>query len=182
MVVPLLCSVFLLAMTHLSSGNYCICRDGLNDSVLQKNIDYACGAGADCTPILQNGACYNPNTVKDHCNFAVNSYYQRRSQAPGTCDFTATAIITQTVPNQSSGCVYPSSGGNDTSTPPPSTPGRGTPPPSSILTPPSSPFGVAPSGTGVFPGNNAATLAIPLHTTHLFYSLTLTLLLLYHFL
>ncbi|BAT99125.1 hypothetical protein VIGAN_10051000 [Vigna angularis var. angularis] len=49
-------------------------------------IDYASGAGADCSPILQNGACYQPNTVKDHCNYAVNSYFQRKGQAQGSCD------------------------------------------------------------------------------------------------
>ncbi|KAL7180436.1 hypothetical protein ACSBR1_043605 [Camellia fascicularis] len=52
---------------------YCVCKDGLSDSVYQKNIDYACGAGANCGAILQNGVCYNPNIVKDHCNYAVNS-------------------------------------------------------------------------------------------------------------
>ncbi|KVI05471.1 X8-like protein [Cynara cardunculus var. scolymus] len=77
--------VVLSAMAGYSSADYCVCNSGLSDAVLQKNIDYACGNGADCTQILQNGACYNPNTVKDHCNYAVNSYYQRKSQGPGTC-------------------------------------------------------------------------------------------------
>ncbi|KAM7278093.1 hypothetical protein ACFE04_005227 [Oxalis oulophora] len=42
-------------------------RSGLNDSLLQNSIDYACGNGADCSAILQNGRCYQPNTVKSHC-------------------------------------------------------------------------------------------------------------------
>ncbi|KAF7124995.1 hypothetical protein RHSIM_Rhsim12G0075500 [Rhododendron simsii] len=107
--VVVLCLVTFLAMAGHSTATYCICKDGLSDSVLQKDIDYACANGADCSHILQNGSCYNPVTVKDHCNYAVNSYYQRKNQVSGSCDFSGTATTTQTVPNQSSGCVYPSS-------------------------------------------------------------------------
>ncbi|GFP87315.1 plasmodesmata callose-binding protein 3 [Phtheirospermum japonicum] len=87
------------------------------DTVLQKNIDYACGAGADCTNIHQNGACYNPNTVRDHCNYAVNSYFQRKGQVNGSCDFQGSAIVTQTAPTVVTGCTYlssPSGGGTST--------------------------------------------------------------------
>jgi len=76
-----ICLVLFLAMTGPSSATYCICKDGVSDAILQKNIDYACGAGADCTSILQNGACYNPNTIKDHCNYAVNSYFQKKKSS-----------------------------------------------------------------------------------------------------
>ncbi|KAI9111662.1 hypothetical protein K1719_017352 [Acacia pycnantha] len=54
--------------------------DDVGDQALQKALDYACQAGADCTPILQNGACYNPNSVKDHCSYAVNSYFQKKKK------------------------------------------------------------------------------------------------------
>ncbi|KAI8527518.1 hypothetical protein RHMOL_Rhmol12G0081800 [Rhododendron molle] len=108
-VVVVLCLVTFLAMAGHSTATYCICKDGLSDSVLQKDIDYACANGADCSHILQNGSCYNPVTVKDHCNYAVNSYYQRKNQVSGSCDFSGTATTTQAVPNQISGCVYPSS-------------------------------------------------------------------------
>ena len=79
---------------------YCLCKDGVSDQTLQKAIDYACGSGADCTPILQNGACYQPNTVKDHCNYAVNSYYQRKGNAPGTCDFAGAATTNANPPSK----------------------------------------------------------------------------------
>ena len=79
---------------------YCVCKDGVGDQALQKAIDYACGAGADCTPILQNGACFQPNTVKDHCNYAVNSYFQRKGQAQGSCDFSGAATPSQTPPSK----------------------------------------------------------------------------------
>ncbi|MFS7992870.1 putative X8 domain-containing protein [Helianthus anomalus] len=48
--------------------------------------------------ILPNAACFKPNTVKDHCdcNYAVNSYYQRKNQALGSCDFSGTATVRPT--------------------------------------------------------------------------------------
>ncbi|XP_038694843.1 PLASMODESMATA CALLOSE-BINDING PROTEIN 3-like isoform X2 [Tripterygium wilfordii] len=102
--------VLLLSLTGHSSATYCLCKDGVGDQSLQKAIDYACGAGADCTPILQNGPCYQPNTVKDHCNYAVNSYYQRKGQATGSCDFSGTATVSANPPTTAaSGCAYPSS-------------------------------------------------------------------------
>ncbi|WVZ11895.1 hypothetical protein V8G54_016425 [Vigna mungo] len=79
---------------------YCVCKDGVGDQALQKAIDYACGAGADCSPILQNGVCYQPNTVKDHCNYAVNSYFQRKGQAQGSCDFAGAATPSQNPPSK----------------------------------------------------------------------------------
>lgn len=75
-----------------------MCKNGLSDQVYQKSLDYACGAGADCTAILPNGACYQPNTMKSHCDWAVNSYFQRRSQAGGSCDFSGTATQSQAPP------------------------------------------------------------------------------------
>jgi X8 domain len=77
-----------------------VCRSGLNDTALQKTIDYACGHGADCTPILQNGACYNPNNVKAHCSYAANSYYQRKNEDGASCDFGGTAVTTSTDPSK----------------------------------------------------------------------------------
>ncbi|GAB4845404.1 hypothetical protein Ancab_038811 [Ancistrocladus abbreviatus] len=89
-------------------GTWCVCKDGLSDAMLQKTLDYACGAGADCNPIRQNGACYNPNTVRAHCSYAVNSYFQRKNGAGGTCDFAGTATVSASDPS-SSGCAYPAS-------------------------------------------------------------------------
>ncbi|EOA28779.1 hypothetical protein CARUB_v10025011mg [Capsella rubella] len=57
-------AVILLAMAGHSSGTWCECREGLSEAMLQKTLDYACGAGADCVPIHQNGPCFNPNTVR----------------------------------------------------------------------------------------------------------------------
>lgn len=106
-----MCFVLFLAFTGHSSALYCVCKDGVGDQALQKAIDYACGAGADCTPILQNGACFQPNTVKDHCNYAVNSYFQRKGQGQGSCDFAGAATPSQNPPTSTSSCVYPSSPG-----------------------------------------------------------------------
>ncbi|URD88325.1 X8 domain [Musa troglodytarum] len=89
-----------------SDAGWCVCRSDVSTSALQKSLDYACGAGADCTPVLQNGACYNPNTVLAHCSYAVNSYYQRKGQPQGSCDFAATATLTSTDPG-GNGCTYP---------------------------------------------------------------------------
>lgn len=87
-------------VVFLAGAQWCTCKTGLSDQALQKTLDYACGAGADCTPILQNGACFQPNTVRDHCTYAANSYFQRKGQAAGTCDFSGTCSVTTTDPSK----------------------------------------------------------------------------------
>ncbi|XP_022968524.1 PLASMODESMATA CALLOSE-BINDING PROTEIN 3 [Cucurbita maxima] len=140
--------VFFLALTGQSYANYCLCRDGVSQQVLQKALDYACGAGADCSPILSNGACFQPNTVKDHCSYAVNSYFQRKGQVQGSCDFSGAATpsvsLTASVP---SGCVYPSNPSNAGTSPTTSggtTPGTTNP----GMTPSVFGNGISPSGSG----------------------------------
>lgn len=158
--------VLILAMAGHSSANWCVCKDGLSDAVLQKTLDYACGAGADCGPIHQNGGCYNPNTVRAHCSYAVNSYFQKKGQAQGTCDFAGTASVATSDPS-ASGCVYPSSissAGTSTTpstTTPSTTPSTTTPSTMPSTTTPStttpsttSPYTGTPS-TGVYGGINS---------------------------
>lgn len=88
-------------LINFSGGaTYCLCKDGMGDSVLQKSIDYACGNGADCTPIVQGGSCYNPNTIKDHCNYAVNSYFQKKAQTGASCDFSGSATQSANPPSK----------------------------------------------------------------------------------
>ncbi|KAL6995085.1 PLASMODESMATA CALLOSE-BINDING PROTEIN 2 [Sarracenia purpurea var. burkii] len=144
----------ILAMVGHSSGTWCVCKDGLSDAALQKTLDYACGAGADCTSIHQNGGCYNPNTVRAHCSYAVNSFFQRKAQAQGTCDFAGTATLTASDPS-STGCAYPASASassNNTTlstTPSSTTPSTTTPlnGNSPYLTTPTGVLG--PSGNGI---------------------------------
>ncbi|KAG1368644.1 ATP synthase subunit gamma, mitochondrial [Cocos nucifera] len=100
--------VLMVAVIGGSDAAWCVCKSDKSSSTLQKTLDYACGAGADCNPILRNGACYNPDTVLAHCSYAVNSYYQRKGQAQQACDFSGTATLTSTDPS-TSGCTYPTS-------------------------------------------------------------------------
>ncbi|CAK9316762.1 unnamed protein product [Citrullus colocynthis] len=148
--------VFVLALTGRSYANYCLCRDGATQQALQKALDYACGAGADCSPILSNGACFQPNTVKDHCNYAVNSYFQRKGQVQGSCDFngaaTPSVTLTASVP---SGCVYPSSPSNAGTSP---TNSGGTTPTMTPGTPSTTNPGMTPTvfGNGISPSGSGS--------------------------
>ncbi|XP_058001259.1 PLASMODESMATA CALLOSE-BINDING PROTEIN 3 isoform X2 [Hevea brasiliensis] len=89
-------------------GNWCVARSDASNQALQTALDYACGAGADCSPIQSNGLCFLPNTIQAHASFAFNSYFQRKAMAPGSCDFSGTATVAKTDPSYGS-CVYPSS-------------------------------------------------------------------------
>ncbi|CAD6223202.1 unnamed protein product [Miscanthus lutarioriparius] len=105
----LVVTVLLLLSSTLAASQWCVCRQDATQAALQKTIDYACGSGADCNSIHENGACYNPNTVPAHCSWAANSYYQNNKAKGATCDFTGTATLTTSDPS-SSGCSYPTSG------------------------------------------------------------------------
>ncbi|KAL6845509.1 hypothetical protein ACP4OV_025004 [Aristida adscensionis] len=90
-----------------SEGAWCVCRADASEAALQQTLDYACGHGADCAAVLPSGACHDPDSVRAHCSYAANSYYQRNSQASGaTCDFGGTATLTNTDPSSGT-CKYP---------------------------------------------------------------------------
>ncbi|KAL7613540.1 hypothetical protein Lser_V15G06483 [Lactuca serriola] len=57
------------------------------------------GHRANYAEITRNGASANPNTIKDHCDFHVNSYYQKKGQVLGSCDLSGTVTISQTPPS-----------------------------------------------------------------------------------
>ncbi|XP_043706015.1 PLASMODESMATA CALLOSE-BINDING PROTEIN 3-like [Telopea speciosissima] len=162
--------VLILAMTGYSSANWCVCRSDVSDTASQKALDYACGAGADCSPILQNGACYQPNTVKAHCSYAVNSYFQRKSQGLGTCDFSGAAQAVTTDPSPGGSCLFPatpsaagtsnstpSTGTTPTTTTPSTTPTTGTTPTTSTGTTPSTTTGgiIGGIGSGLGPSSSS---------------------------
>ncbi|XP_010547761.1 PREDICTED: PLASMODESMATA CALLOSE-BINDING PROTEIN 1-like [Tarenaya hassleriana] len=156
----LLLSVLVIAMAGQSSATWCVCKTGLSDAVLQKTLDYACGNGADCNPTHPKAPCFNPDNVRAHCNYAVNSFFQRKGQSPGTCDFGGTATPTNTDPSYA-GCPFPASAsaaaGGTTMTPGSTNP-RGNTPATTTTIPGggSGPYSATPS-TGILGGNGTGT-------------------------
>lgn len=78
---------------------WCVARSDASDEDLQRGLDYACAGGADCSPLLETGLCFLPNTLQAHASFAYNSFYQRSRMVPGSCDFSATATLAKTDPS-----------------------------------------------------------------------------------
>lgn len=83
-----------------SSKNFCVPKVDVSNTQLQSNLDYACGQdGIDCTPIQPGGACYEPNTVRAHAAFAMNTYYRIKGESYFSCDFAGTGQITTVDPS-----------------------------------------------------------------------------------
>ncbi|KAI7737541.1 hypothetical protein M8C21_008844 [Ambrosia artemisiifolia] len=141
--------LLIFSMVSHSSATWCVCKKGGNNKVLQMAIDYACGNGADCTQTHQGGKCYNPDTVMDHCNYAVNSYFQNKGQAPGSCDFNGAAMVTTSDPS-ANGCSYPSSASGTTVV---NSPGNARTPGSTTMTPGGGTTTMTPGSTTMTPGS-----------------------------
>ncbi|URE45822.1 hypothetical protein MUK42_25040 [Musa troglodytarum] len=87
---------------------WCVAKNNAEDAALQSALDWACGpGGADCRPIQQGGACYQPEDIQSHASFAFNDYFLRNGLAASACDFSGTAALTSLNPSQGS-CVFPS--------------------------------------------------------------------------
>ncbi|KAL9240109.1 hypothetical protein vseg_014367 [Gypsophila vaccaria] len=155
-------------------GVWCVARSDASDAALQSGLDYACAAGADCTPLQQTGLCFLPNTLQAHASYAYNSFFQRNNMASGACEFSGTATLAKTDPSYGA-CVYPSSpssAGSITSTTTGTTPTTnpyGTTPPYSTT----SPFGSTPpltpssSSSGILGGGSSINpnMGPPIATT-----------------
>ncbi len=85
---------------------WCVAIANLPDTAYQRDYDYACGAGADCSPLQPGGACYTPNNLYAHTSYAINSYFQNNGQNASFCNFNGTAQLTTTNPS-TPGCAYP---------------------------------------------------------------------------
>ncbi|KAL0398383.1 UNVERIFIED_CONTAM: Glucan endo-1,3-beta-glucosidase 12 [Sesamum radiatum] len=131
-----------------SGGAWCVANPTASQTALQVALDYACGyGGADCSAIQPSGACYDPNTVRDHASYAFNDYYQK-NPVPTSCVFGGTAQLTNTDPSHGN-CKYASSTSTPTITPP-STPTIPMTPPST--TTPVNPYSPGGNGYGSEPG------------------------------
>ncbi|XP_042469943.1 glucan endo-1,3-beta-glucosidase-like [Zingiber officinale] len=87
---------------------WCVASAGADGAALQANINYACGSGgADCGPIQEGGACFDPNTLLAHASYSMNAYYQAAGRHDFNCDFGHTGVITSSDPSHGS-CKYPS--------------------------------------------------------------------------
>lgn len=79
---------------------WCVPNKDASDAALQSNIDYVCGSGVDCTPIQDDGPCFEPNTVRSHAAFAMNAYYQANGRNNFNCDFISTGVVTTIDPSK----------------------------------------------------------------------------------
>ncbi|XP_074287322.1 glucan endo-1,3-beta-glucosidase [Silene latifolia] len=85
--------------------NWCVPKPEATDAQLQANINYVCSQGVDCRPIQAGGACFNPNNVRSHAAYAMNSYYQTKGRQPFQCDFSHTAFLSNRDPSTGN-CRY----------------------------------------------------------------------------
>ncbi|KDP44958.1 hypothetical protein JCGZ_01458 [Jatropha curcas] len=84
---------------------WCVPKAEATEQQLQGNIDYVCSQGVDCKPIQAGGACFDPNNVRSHASFVMNSFYQTHGRNDFNCDFSKTGEVTTSDPSHG-GCKY----------------------------------------------------------------------------
>ncbi|KAF2296064.1 hypothetical protein GH714_035943 [Hevea brasiliensis] len=84
---------------------WCVPKPQANDQQLQANIDYICSQGVDCKPIQAGGVCFDPNNVRSHASFVMNSFYQTHGRNDFNCDFSQTGVLTTADPSHGT-CKY----------------------------------------------------------------------------
>lgn len=86
--------------TFLGGTTWCVALSGVPQADLQNALDWACGLGmADCKPIQEGGACFDPDTLVSHASYAFNNYYQQNGNSEIACNFGGTAALTKADPS-----------------------------------------------------------------------------------
>ncbi|XP_055809442.1 glucan endo-1,3-beta-glucosidase-like [Solanum dulcamara] len=85
---------------------FCMPKPQATDAQLQASLDWACtNQGVDCGPVKAGGPCFNPNTVRSHAAYVMNSYYQIKGRNDFNCDFSGSATIVFADPSYGT-CKY----------------------------------------------------------------------------
>ncbi|XP_006409465.2 glucan endo-1,3-beta-glucosidase 7 [Eutrema salsugineum] len=92
-----------------TSTGWCVPKEDATEEQLQASLDWVCGQGIDCRPIMPGGACFEPNNIASHAAYAMNLNFQKSPENPTDCDFSQTARITSDNPSYNN-CVYPRAG------------------------------------------------------------------------
>ncbi|KAE8668098.1 Type 1 membrane protein, putative isoform 1 [Hibiscus syriacus] len=79
---------------------WCVAKPSVPDPIIQEDMNYACGSGADCDSIQPSGSCFHPDILYAHASYAFNSYWQRTKYGGGTCEFGGTAILVAIDPSE----------------------------------------------------------------------------------
>lgn len=90
---------------------WCISKSNVSQAALQSSLDWVCGTNpnqgqVNCGPVNVGGACYDPNTLSHHCDWAFNSYFQRMNATSSACDFQGAAQEVTTDPSELSPLVF----------------------------------------------------------------------------
>ncbi|KAJ6744394.1 BETA-13 GLUCANASE [Salix purpurea] len=103
--------------TFLGGTSWCVAHSGVSQIDLQNALDWACGLGmADCKPIQQGGACFDPDTLVSHASYAFNNYYQQNGNSDIACNFGGTATLSNIDPSHGK-CNFASPGSVRSSAP-----------------------------------------------------------------
>lgn len=79
---------------------WCVPKEDATEEQLQDSLDWVCGQGIDCGPIMLGGVCFEPNNVASHTAYAMNLYFQKSPKNPMDCNFSKTARITSDDPSK----------------------------------------------------------------------------------
>ncbi|KAE8673921.1 PLASMODESMATA CALLOSE-BINDING PROTEIN 5 [Hibiscus syriacus] len=88
---------------------WCVAKNNAEDASLQGALDWACGqGGANCNPVQQGGACYDPTDIQKTASYAFNDYYLKNGMTDDACSFSNNAALTSLNPSYGN-CKFPSS-------------------------------------------------------------------------
>lgn len=62
---------------QIPAPTWCVAKPGAPPAALQGFLDYCCGrSDVNCRTINPGGACFLPNTLKDHTSWCLDLYYR----------------------------------------------------------------------------------------------------------
>ena len=79
-------------------NTWCMAKPSARDADLQNSVEYMCKF-VDCGIIQPGGKCFYPNMLISHASVAMNICYATMGGEEHNCDFSNSALISDTDPS-----------------------------------------------------------------------------------